>query len=335
MRYGLDHRIYCAAGFPGFNPDKDGEILSTKSGKRTPLGSRDFCFDFDSGELIPLTGPCQFGRNRDDWGEWFGCSNSFPLWHCVLEDRYLSRNPHVKYPDPVRQLILPQNPRVFAVSGPDPLYQNHPGRFTSACSAMIYRDRLLFDYHDDAGVATHHAFVCEPANNLVHHAVLRDDGMSFVACRDADEQTSEFLASDDRWFRPVMVRTGPDGALWVVDMYRRSIEHPQYVMPHASDDLAKIMRLGDDSGRIYRVVRDDRPARPIEKLRTASTGRLVALLDSPNGPTRDGVQRQLIESIDPAVGADVTEYFLRSQSSLGRLHALCVLRRRGQLSDDI
>src|SRR2546421_7702957 len=62
----------------------------------------------------------------------------------------------------------------------------------------------------------------------------------------------EFLASPDEWFRPVNMELGPDGALYVVDMYRCVIEHPDFV----PDELKRRpdLRLGDDRGRIWRVL---------------------------------------------------------------------------------
>ena len=44
--------------------------------------------------------------------------------------------------------------------------------------------------------------------------------------RPADEQKVEFLASTDNWFRPVQFANGPDGCLYIADMYREVIEHP-------------------------------------------------------------------------------------------------------------
>ena len=72
------------------------------------------------------------------------------------------------------------------------------------------------------------AFVCEPVHNMVYRLVLESERhRRSRAIARAEEQHSEFLASTDNWFRPVQVRTGPDGALWVVDMYRFVIEHPR------------------------------------------------------------------------------------------------------------
>ena len=106
-------------------------------------------------------------------------------------------------------------------------------RFTSACSPMVYRDELLFarDQRSGAGSAEDisQAFICEPVHNLVHREIVTTDGATFASQRASDEQDSEFLASSDNWFRPTMVRTGPDGALWISDMYRLVIEHPEWI----------------------------------------------------------------------------------------------------------
>ncbi len=71
------------------------------------------------------------------------------------------------------------------------------------------------------------------------------------------EPQREFLASYDPWFRPVNLHEGPDGAIYIVDMYRAVIEHPQF-MP---DELKNRpdLRYGDDRGRIYRISRKTSP----------------------------------------------------------------------------
>src|SRR5207244_5290272 len=107
------------------------------------------------------------------------------------------------------------------------------------------------------------AFTCEPVNLLVTRRILEPKGSTFVGKRAADEQTSEFLASTDTWFRPVQVRTGPDGALWVVDLYRYVIEPPRW---NPSEDLAKLdVRAGSTMGRIYRIRPKDKPLRPVPR----------------------------------------------------------------------
>jgi putative membrane-bound dehydrogenase-like protein len=250
LRWGMDGWVYCAAGAHHGGYNKGTQIECKLTGQKIDLGSRDFRFKPDTGEFDPQSGPSQFGRAHDDWGHWFGVQNSFPLWHYVLQDHYLRRNPYVIPPDPVHQLF-PRNPPVYPASSMEKRFHSfdQAGRFTSACGIEVYRDRLLFD---DGKT---HAFTCEPFHNVVQHHVLEDDGVTFKATRDPAEAKMDFLASEDRWCRPVMVRTGPDGALWVADMYRYMIEHPQWLPQNGKDELLPHYREGDDKGRIWKVSR--------------------------------------------------------------------------------
>src|SRR6516165_4896308 len=85
--WGLDNWFY------GANGDSGGKVKSIKTGKVVDISGRDFRLKPDTGEFEAVTGQTQFGRCRDDWGNWFGNNNSNPLFHFVLEDRYLTRNP--------------------------------------------------------------------------------------------------------------------------------------------------------------------------------------------------------------------------------------------------
>ena len=289
LRWGMDGWVYCAAGAHHGGYNKGTQIECKLTGEKIDLGSRDFRFKPDTGEFDPQTGPSQFGRARDDWGHWFGVQNSFPLWHYVLQDHYLRRNPHVIPPDPIHQLF-PRNPPVYPASSSEKRFHSfdQAGRFTSACGIEVYRDRLLF-----AGDQAH-AFTCEPFHNVVQHHVLEDDGVSFKATRDPAEVKTDFLASEDRWCRPVMVRTGPDGALWVADMYRYMIEHPQWLPQNGKDELLPHYREGEDKGRIWRVVRKEgsagTPARICASMFQTADKSVRAPIESANGWIRDKAQ---------------------------------------------
>ncbi|MCE9554641.1 MAG: c-type cytochrome [Planctomycetes bacterium] len=375
LRLGLDNWVYCASGahFGGFGDKSKIHVVST--GADVALGSRDFRIRPDQGLLDPQAGPSQFGRDRDDWGNWFGEQNSYPLWHLVLEDQYMCRNPLAASPDPRRQLTEEANPKVYPISHVQKRYHNfqQSGRFTSACSAMIYRDELLFPRGPNQ-----HSFTCEPVHNLVHHRVLTEDGVSFTAARPKEESQREFLASSDPWCRPVMARTGPDGALWIVDMYRYVIEHPEWLPPDGQKELAPFLRAGEDRGRIYRVVPIKGALRPIPWLAharvpgvssrvpgaseappqtgwggaplapgtrtrartrtdvtTIDTVRLIAFLESPNGPQRDMAQRLLIAKGDAAAVEPLTRMARESASPLGRLHAMYTLEGLDNLSPEV
>jgi putative membrane-bound dehydrogenase-like protein len=288
LRWGMDGWVYCAAGAHHGGYNKGTQIESKLTGEKIDLGSRDFRFKPDTGEFDPQTGPSQFGRAKDDWGHWFGVQNSFPLWHYVLQDHYLRRNPHVIPPDPIHQLF-PRNPPVYPASCMEKRFHSfdQAGRFTSACGIEVYRDQVLFN---DGKT---HAFTCEPFHNVVQHHLLEDDGVTFKAVRDPAESKMDFLASEDRWCRPVMVRTGPDGALWVADMYRYMIEHPQWLPQNGKEELLPHYREGDDKGRIWKVVKESIGSRPVFEW-----DNLPIKLDSSNGWLRDKAQMKALWSGD-------------------------------------
>lgn len=322
--YGLDNWVYCANG------DSGGTIKSRKTGQEVSISGRDVRIRPDTGEVEPVSGQTQFGRNRDDWGNWFGCNNSNPMYQFALDEHYQRRNPHFASPNSRRDVPhVAGNAPVFPISRTlDRFNDIHTlNRFTSACSAMIYRDNLFGPHF--AG----NMFVSEPVHNLVHReqVTLQPSGL-FTSERAPDEQDSEFLASTDNWFRPTMVKTGPDGALWIADMYRHVIEHPQWIPDTWQKRLD--LRAGHDKGRIYRVFPVHVKPRPFQRLDTLRTPELVAALDSPSGWQRDTVQRLLIERCtSPDDGGKTANEIIPllqkliadNPTPLCRLHALCVL----------
>ena len=321
LRWGLDNWVYCAAGGHHGDYGVGNALQVSRTGQRVEVGSRDFRFRPDTGELEPASGPSQFGRNRDDWGRWFGTQNSRPLWHYVLADHYVRRNPHASTPDVRHQVVVPLNPKVWPLSVPEKRFHSfeNSGHFTSACGGMIYRDAWLFPA---GGV---HAFTCEPFHNLIQHNVLSDDGISFAATRDPAGDGPDFFASEDRWCRPVMARTGPDGALWVVDMYRYMIEHPDWLPEDGRAELLPHYRLGDDKGRIYRVLPAGGAVGTPLRLDADSPAGLVAALDSANGWQRDKAHQLLLWHDHRAAVPALMEMAVAHANPLARVQALGVL----------
>ncbi|RIK78457.1 MAG: dehydrogenase [Planctomycetota bacterium] len=312
LRWGLDNWLYGSGGLLGGH-------ITTHTGRELALGNRDFRFRPDTGEIEGVTGYTQQGRTRNDWGDWFGCENGTLMEHYPLTDRYMARNPRVAPPptdvfvpvgeDP-NQLHPIGAPSLFALSGP-------PGRPTSACGLEIYRDDLLGAEY--AG----NAFVAEPVNNLVHRRVLSAAGSSFQGARAADEQDVEFLASTETRFRPVQIRTGLDGCLYVVDMHREIIEHPKFIPPQAL--AGRDVMGGRDEGRIYRIRPRGRPPRPAPRLDRLAAAGLAAALDSPNGPQRDLAQQLLVERRAVEAAPALGELVRRAPRPATRLQALCAL----------
>ncbi len=316
--WGLDNWVHVANG------DSGGKVRSLQTDAMLDIRGRDLRIRPDSGDMDLQTGFTQFWRRRDDWGNWFNSSNSQPLGHYVLADHYLRRNPHARYPSPAVSLAHTSNTEVFPISqvlshfsGYKPPGTGESHRFTAASGTVVYRDDLFGSEYQSS------TFTCEPVFNLVHRRQLVPDGVSFDSRRPSDEQGYEFLASTDSWFRPTSSRTGPDGALWIADMYRLVIEHPEWIDDEVEKSL--FLRAGCDRGRIYRVYPSGANPRPIRKLDELSPVELVAALDSSNGWQRDTAHRLLVHSNDKSVIRPLHDLLRNASRPLARVHALCVL----------
>ncbi len=292
FEYGLDGWLYLASGA------SNGRVTSVPTGETVDVSGRDLRIHPDTGRIEPVSGRSQYGRCRDDFGNWFGNTNSEPLFQFVMEDRQLRRNPFVPAPSPrVFLTDPPRAPPVFPTSRTVDRFNDlfAANRFTSACSPCVFRDRTFAAAHDPAADACS-VLVCEPVHNLVSRLEVRRTGLVFSAARVPSEQQSEFLSSTDPWFRPVRLMTGPDGCLWVCDMYRHVIEHPQWI-PEAWQARLNLS-AGYDRGRIYRVRPRQTPPRPIDNLAAMTDAELVAQLADSNGWRRDTAQRLLLERAD-------------------------------------
>ncbi|MDP6446522.1 MAG: FG-GAP-like repeat-containing protein, partial [Pirellulaceae bacterium] len=316
LRWGLDNWLYLANG------DSGGEIKSTQTGKVLNIRGRDLRVRPDTGEMNALAGQTQFGRNRDDWGNWFGGNNSNPMWHYVLEDYVTRRNPLLPTPDVRRAVsVQPGAAPVFPSSRTLTRFNDFDrvDRFTSACSPIIYRDAWLGDSYRG------NAFIAEPVHNLVHREIVEAVGDSFTSHRAERDRNNEFLRSRDNWFRPTMVRTGPDGSLWIADMYRLVIEHPKWIPQEWQRRLD--LRSGSDRGRIYRLKPRGKTTPPAagRALRGLQPNDLVAELSSGNGWRRDMAQQLIVLSQDRKYIVPLEQLAAASKLPLARLHALCAL----------
>lgn len=325
LRFGLDNWVYGSCGLFG------GKITSHLTGETVDLTSRDFRLNPDTGAIEPVTGRTQQGRCRDDWGDWFGCSNGTLLRHYPTQDHYERRNP---FAVPAPASVGIGSAEALTLYPPDELVRfelsGAPGKATSACGLGIYRDSLFGAEY--AG----NAFTCEPVHQLVHRIVLQPNGVTFSGQRAANEQKSEFLTSTDKWFRPVQMRTGPDGAIWIVDMYRYVIEHSRWI-PQAT--LAKLdVYAGQSRGRIYRIVpkrtapvENEAPIPALPSMNELSMESLVQQLNHSNGTIRDLVQQMLIWRNDKSVANQLVDLAVSAKLPQTRIHSLSTLDAFGEL----
>ncbi|QDU63582.1 Cytochrome c [Planctomycetes bacterium Pan216] len=338
FNWGLDNRIHGATSSSG------GTIKRVGDDKSPPLNlrGRDFAFDPKTLEMTAESGGAQHGMSFNDWGDKFVCSNSDHLQMTMFEERYIARNPYLAVSSP-RVSIAADGPQAdvfraspvepwrivrtrLRVSGAVPGAVERGGKaagyFTGATGSTIYRGDAL-------GNSRSMAIVGDAGGNLVHRKKLVPDGLLFHGQR-VDEK-SELFASNDIWFRPVQFANGPDGALYIADMHRETIEHPKSIPSMLKKHLD--LTSGRDRGRIYRLVDEDYKRLDVPKMSASSTTQLVAALDDPNGWTRDTASRLLFERADAKAIPQLRE-LLAKGSPQGRLHALYALDQLNALTPD-
>jgi putative membrane-bound dehydrogenase-like protein len=325
--YGLDHSLHLASG------DNLGKLKSEKTGDTVDASGHDVQIWPDSGRIDVTSGRTQYVRSRNDWGEWFGNDNSRPMYHFPIFDAYLKRNPHISYSGNNEQLFDPPvAPPVFPVTAATERFNDlfAANRFTSACSAIVARTpQFAAIGAEDRDVA----FICEPVHNLVHRAVLQPNGATYKATRSTQERNSEFIASSDPWFRPVRAMVGPDDQLYIVDMYRETIEHPEWIPEAWQAQLD--LRAGSDRGRIYRVSASQSKTNPMRRFDHLSSEQLVQQLNSPNGALRDLVQQWILERDDPGATPQLIQLAGDHSNPRARVHALSILEVRQQLPTNV
>jgi putative membrane-bound dehydrogenase-like protein len=335
FRWGLDNRFHVSTNNAGGDVSRAGQSRA----KTVSVRGQGFLFD-PRGETFELTGGGgQHGMSMDDWGRTYVCANSDPFELVMYDSRYLARNPYLQAPaaavniapagkftklhrvspvEPWRALRTRLRTRGI-VPGSDE-GGSPSGFFTGATGVTVYRgDAFPPEFRGNL-------FVGDVSNNIIHRAVPVPTGVLVTA--NSAEVGREFLASADNYFRPVQMANGPDGCLWVIDMYRELIEGAAFLAP----PILKHMDVGSgvDRGRIWRIVPDGlKPTMP--KLGKATTAELVALLEHPSGWRRDTASRLIYQRQDRSAAEPLRQLAARSSSPLGRTHALYALAGLGAL----
>jgi putative membrane-bound dehydrogenase-like protein len=332
--YGPDNWIYLAHQGPiqtvvFQNPfgDRGGDIrFADGQGPRLKMEPLSVRFRPETHQLEFLSSWSQYGQAFDEWGRHFTITNDSNGRHEVLAGRYLRRNPDLLLSTVQQDVSTAENNQVFP-STHNPRFEilTDVGTLTSSCSITLPYLGGVFPASFDRV-----ACVAESAHNMVHCDVWSDAGASYTARR--LEEKAEFIASTDAWFRPVNMYIGPDGALYLVDYYRKIIEHPEWM---AADTYhAGYLYSGQDRGRIYRIVPDTQTPLPLPKnmrLAQASDAELVQQLSSPNIWWRRTAQRLLVERHHDDAVPFLVQLFQENASPLGRVHALWTLDGLGKL----
>ena len=358
MRYGVDNWIYAN------NSGQAGMITSPLRPDMPPLNvaGGNFRFRLDKKLFEVEAGNGQFGLAMDEWGHRFYTQNTLHIQQSPIAWRYLHR--HNYLPSFRSDVNISDHELEMFQKSTTPYWrqQRSDRRQAKYDSLKTGFTEYARDHFTGASGGTFYGgdgfpnafqgsvFTGEVAGNLIHRDVLIpvNGSPAFTASRDAHEKDREFLASTDPWFRPANLTSGPDGYLYVVDMYRQHIETPVSI----PEDLKKDMDFanGEQYGRIWRVFPKAGEKRPVTlpDLRTKTPAELVALLEHPNQWWRLNAQRILVEKY--AWRADPSNNLVEKQVNSivpdlikltghadprTRLHAIYTLEALGGLNEEI
>jgi putative membrane-bound dehydrogenase-like protein len=299
-QWGTDGWIYFGRGWGG------GKISGPHLREPVNLPGSDFRIRADGTAIEPVSGNTHtFGFAMREAGDRFTVTTTVPgIYIAPLPWRYLVRNANAITPS----LEAPSGDRrAYSISKPHPWRQkraDHPeyfnyyesrygaaesepdGWFTAACGPMIYHDTALPGLHGQY-------FVCEPSGNLIHRALIEQEGSVLKLPRVPGEGKSEFAATTDQWSHPMSLTHGPDGGIWIVDYYREIIEDYSAIPRHLQQQYG--VYKGHDRGRIYRLIHRDIPKAPSAEMKDLDSAALARECASPFLWRRQTAQRLLVE----------------------------------------
>lgn len=331
FRWGPDLRLH------GASSSNAGDITGSALKEPLRLGRQDFSIDPRDHSIHLVSGAAQHGMDFDAWGHKFLTSNSDHLQQALMLGSVPGRSQRYSASPPLRRSIAADGPSadVYRSSPPEPwrILRTHlrmtgqaPGVVEGGGRAAGYFTGAtgVHFFEGDQWPAAEHpiALVCDVGSNLVHRKRMVDQGLWKSGERIDDK--SEFVRSSDTWFRPVQLGGGPDGALYIADMYREVIEHPKSLPPVIKNQVD--LNSGNDRGRIWRVVADNRPVRrSFDRLDQLDTAALIKTLRHTNHwqrrtAARVLAERQAIDGITP-----LRQLVIDAPLPQTRLEALAVL----------
>ena len=288
LSFGLDNWIYAANGGNSGAPywwNEPETVLNLKGD--------DFRFHLNK-RMIEKIGPSSGGYEItfDDYGRLYETHNLEHISQLAITNRYLSdisandQSPLINISDHEENGLS----RIYPV-GEQETRVNHPeqsGYFSGACGITYYGGGSL------GTELSNTVWIADVVLNLVHIDKLVDNGSVSTAQR--IHNGKDFLASSDRSFRPVNMKVGPDGSMYIVDMYREVIEHPEWI----PDEIEKTLDLhaGKEKGRIYKVALTGSSMKSFDFDTFQSIDGLVNSLQDNNQWARMTAQRLLNDALD-------------------------------------
>ncbi|MBL7817078.1 MAG: c-type cytochrome [Saprospiraceae bacterium] len=283
----------------------------------------------------PTSNRGQWGITKDNFGRLYYNDNStnikgdYVLPNKVIKNKYfkpvLSENQRL-----ASNRVFPSHPtsvnRGYIKGVLDE--KGYLKEVTAACGPLVYRGGAFPEAYNL------NAFVCVPEANLIKRNIL--DFKTLQTKANQAIEGKEFIASTDEGFRPVNLFTGPDGAMYIVDMHRGIIQHKAYISQYLTEELAKKkLDTLQNAGRILKVSHKTTKLNSVPDLSKATNKELVAFLSHPNGWLRDRAQQLLIQKKDKSITKDILALTTMDNPFATSIHALYVLEGTNALSFDI
>ncbi len=287
-------------------------------------------------EVVETLRRGQWGGAIDDAGRVYRNVNSAPLFVDYTPARYFLRNPNVLRTRGLYEPLLSlEDAEVWPIRPTRGVNRGYRDQFfrpdgtskilQSAATPVVYRgDRLPRELQ--GGV-----FVTDCTTNLLHWFSIGDDGASGITVRNGFARGEIFASSDER-LRPVSAASGPDGTLYVVDMYRGVVQDVAYQTEYLRDYIRANQLIGPlHRGRIWRILHETTVRERKPSLSKQSAAGLVPYLSHPNGWWRDMAQQLLVQRGDASVAPALRRLAREATDWRPRLHALGTLDGLGAL----
>lgn len=212
-----------------------------------------------------------WGMNFGNWGEMFHKANDPPLFYTAPG---LVNTTHRQLLPPIGQTVI-------------------KGSIIEIARTKHLPDDLQGDF-----------IVAGYYNNKVERMRVKEVASGYKA-----ELLEPLLTSSSRSFRPVDIKIGPDGAIYVLDWYNPIIGHYQASMRHPDRDKTH--------GRIWKITATDRPLLRTPDLANTAVEALLDLLKTEDHWTLYQVRRLLAEKAPSTVAGALDAWVNSLDKSAG------------------
>jgi putative heme-binding domain-containing protein len=293
---GFDGWIHASHGFSNVSKvaGKDGDTIKMVSGNTfrfRPDGSR--AEKTTDGRINP------FGSDYDELGYHYSADcHTMPVYQLIWGGNYTQwgkKTPHMGFAPEMMDY----------------------GLNSTALSGLVY-------YTDDQFPEKYrHSFY---SGDVVTCRISRNT-MEFQGSTPRATRQEDFLVSKDPWFRPVDIKIGPDGAMYIADFYNRIIGHYEVALDHPGRDRI--------SGRIWKITYKGNQ-RPITDWSKATKDELLDGLAGPILHQRMIATDELVDRIGKVAVTDLLALANNpSTPPAQRIQVNWALYRLGAMNKDV